>query len=1003
MFKKRVLPVLLSLVMVLSAVLPISIAIAQTTDATVDITVNFVYQQDDTMVSKPYIAQLKTGDPFVEDIAVPETPGYSVDDDCLAKLPKGFSFDPETDLLHANLDSVTEDINIVLYYKAGQAEYTVEHWVEQLNGEMFLDKTVKLEGDIGTYTDAQADNLPGFFADVERAEIASDGSTVVKINYHRLSYTVQFDVNGGVNGPAPIYAKYGTPFNMPEPPERAGYTFSGWEPELTAETAQVTGDITYVAQWTPISDEANYTIVIWGQNANDDNYSYLDSHPATGVPGSEVTWDESTKIREPHTHTGDCYELTCGLEEHRHTADCLICGKEEHTHSWQCYSIGWDGIKLTCGKDEHTHTASCYRDVEHTHNESCYTVICGKEECSESECNMGALYPDRDLWIYDHSDTVTIDAAGNTVLNVYFNRTEFTLTFNYDYEPGGWWESGSYQTNEQITDRWGADISDEYTAIMKRAGGALWSKEYSGDGPYTSYFGIMPVLSKESDVYGNGTFYLNEQSGRAQTMYYYFERIDSDQYDLGFQVTFYGSGNFTVTAEDRYEFEGFTFDHGTSIGSNANGARFYYTRNTYTLNFFSGDNSEPIQEYEVPYESPLSGYANTRPDADDVPPGMEDDAVFVDWYLNPECTGEPFDFSATTMPANNIALYAKWANGLYTVKTYLDDTFEALYTYDGYDGVQDNIEKYTTATAPEDPVKPGWAFVGWFYKDEAGQEQPFSFTMPITRDYNLYPKYTQDVVVNYTVHYVDRETGKKLADDYIGRAQLGTTVTEQAKVGEALIYAENELYFPETISHSIELVSSGLEYTFYYVKKDNVDYTVKYVDEETGEEIWPAKTVTTDKAIVTEIYQTIPNYTPKEYSITLGLSATEKENVITFHYYATNTTLTIEKQCDKLEDPNQTFLFQVTGMEENNKEISMTVAIKGSGSILLTDLPVGKYQVTELTNWSWRYEADDPIQEIELTSNDEENKVRFSNTLQTEQWLDGEANCQNNFDSIKEN
>lgn len=986
MFKKRVLPVLLSLVMVLSAVLPISIAIAQTTDATVDITVNFVYQQDDTMVSKPYIAQLKTGDSFVEDIAVPETPGYSVDDDCLAKLPEGFSFDPETDLLHAKLDSVTEDINIVLYYKAGQAEYTVEHWVEQLNGEMFLDKTVKLEGDIGTYTDAQADNLPGFFADVERAEIASDGSTVVKINYHRLSYTVQFDVNGGVNGPAPIYAKYGTPFNMPEPPERAGYTFSGWEPELTAETAQVTGDITYVAQWTPISDEANYTIVIWGQNANDDNYSYQYSQPASGTPGDEVTWNE-------HKHTDDCYSLQCGQEEHTHTYEGSYTKREGGNKvtyyyggcypegGWRLFVGYWGGAPEggeTCGK------------TEHTHNDNCYALTCGKEETD----NDSLL--NEDLWVFDHSDTVTIDADGSTVLNVYYNRREFTLTFNYDYGRGG------YQETESITDRWGADISDEYTAIMKRAGGALWSKEYSGDGPYTSYFGIMPVLSKESDVYGNGTFYLNEQSGRAQTMYYYFERIDSDQYDLGFQVTFYGSGNFTVTAEDRYEFEGFTFDHGTSIGSNANGARFYYTRNTYTLNFFSGDNSEPIQEYEVPYESPLSGYANTRPDADDVPPGMEDDAVFVDWYLNPECTGEPFDFSATTMPANNIALYAKWANGLYTVKTYLDDTLEALYTYDGYDGVQNNIEKYTTATAPEDPVKPGWAFVGWFYKDEAGQEQPFSFTMPITRDYNLYPKYTQDVVVNYTVHYVDRETGKKLADDYIGRAQLGTTVTEQAKVGEALIYAGDELYFPETISHSIELVSSGLEYTFYYVKKDNVDYTVKYVDEETGKEIWPTKTVATDKAIVTEIYQTIPNYTPKEYSITLGLSATEEENVITFHYYATNTTLTIEKQCDKLEDPNQTFLFQVTGMEENNKEISMTVAIKGSGSILLTDLPVGKYQVTELTNWSWRYEADKPIQEIELTSN-EENKVRFDNTLKTEQWLDGEVNRQNNFDSIKEN
>ena len=44
---------------------------------------------------------------------------------------------------------------------------------------------------------------------------------------------------------------------------------------------------------------------------------------------------------------------------------------------------------------------------------------------------MSNIKPDTALWEYDHSDSVTVDANGSTVLNVYFDRAEFTLTFKY--------------------------------------------------------------------------------------------------------------------------------------------------------------------------------------------------------------------------------------------------------------------------------------------------------------------------------------------------------------------------------------------------------------------------------------------------------------------------------------------------------------------------------------------------------------------------------------------
>lgn len=75
-----------------------------------------------------------------------------------------------------------------------------------------------------------------------------------------------------------------------------------------------------------------------------------------------------------HVHTDECYlnesVLVCGLEEneeHTHDESCyetqqvLICGYEEataHVHTEECYEL-----QLVCGLDEHTHTAECLIDL----------------------------------------------------------------------------------------------------------------------------------------------------------------------------------------------------------------------------------------------------------------------------------------------------------------------------------------------------------------------------------------------------------------------------------------------------------------------------------------------------------------------------------------------------------------------------------------------------------------------------------------------------------------
>ena len=101
-----------------------------------------------------------------------------------------------------------------------------------------------------------------------------------------------------------------------------------------SDTVTIEDNTTYVAQWQPEKGQADYSIVIWGQNANDDEYSYLGSSDAWGNVGKDITWNESTLIS--HVHADECRKLTCDKEEHTHDAKCYTCS---HVHGLTCYGL----------------------------------------------------------------------------------------------------------------------------------------------------------------------------------------------------------------------------------------------------------------------------------------------------------------------------------------------------------------------------------------------------------------------------------------------------------------------------------------------------------------------------------------------------------------------------------------------------------------------------------------------------------------------------------------
>lgn len=675
--------------------------IAEAADGdTVTVTVNYVYQSNSAMVAQPYRAQIAKGAAFQKTIEVPYLFNYSIPYDQAVGLGDGIELTKNTVSnkysLGFDLPAVNEDITVTLYYVAGKATYTVKHYYQNLeDGSQYtMDPiTVELTGDIDAYTQAVADNKPGFRCKgIPQTTIAADGTTVVDIYYDREYYTVTFDVNGGINGPEPIYAKYGTKFNTEDitSPIRVGYKFMGWKDvsNTDAETlngdVEITENVTYTAQWVAEKGQADYSIVLWGQNANDNEYSYLGSYEAWGNVGNQVTWNEDTLIS--HVHTDDCWELTCTQEKHTHSAACgLNC---THTHDLTCYGLSanastvdpqddrrWSyGLKNVqqyfnqLGADNgyvfywresylignydhyylrlnnnyyslsasqfnklkgnsagkwtesgnyqdtiekfeiaangipctHTHTDACYAcgKPEHTHDSNCGTLTCGLNDTPKKY--MRDIQPDSNLWNFKSSETVTVDANGSTVLNVYFDRTTFTLTFNYRTQ-GDWDDRGGTKKTEYISARWGANILDKYNQIKTNSNnGVLWSKSSSSQGTmkYTSHFEIMPSE--------NATYYLYRTSGGlTNQMRYYCDDLNGVP-QLVFSLTFNSQNRyFTVSEkEDYYEFEGFTINRSISAkeGDSCKDAKFSEPKAvTYTVHYYKQGTTEQVASDRTNY------------------------------------------------------------------------------------------------------------------------------------------------------------------------------------------------------------------------------------------------------------------------------------------------------------------------------------------------------------------------------------------------------------------
>lgn len=661
-------------------------------------------------------------------------------------------------------------------------------------------------------------------------------------------------------------------------------TVVGYTPDQTVVNIDVTDiqqNVTYTVTYYPA--EVNFTVRHYQQNVDNDQYTLVETETKTGYTESEVgatlaktyegftalLYDATTKIAADGSteveiyYDRNYYLLSLNLDG-GYGADPVYARYGAAIAIDDPVKAGYTFGGWTPAKPETMPASDMTLTAQWNAGQASYLVQYWLENANDDNYSYdssvqrstavgssvsGSNDKSYDGFNFDHADqNVTVKGDGTSVVNVYYKRKTYTLTFQVREWSGGWY---SWVTKDEFKNiKYGADTTEWWN---KAPDGYLWYTTKDGSTFYTA----APDMPDR-----NLTIYGKTSSGTSTIHYYEVNTTTSILPDLKI-----GTSGWTFTEEDYIAIPGFTYSN-SSRDQSGNNYYIYYTRNSYTLDF--NNHGTIVKSVTVPYEGELSSH-NFIPD---YPSGLEANAyTFGGWCTDPGLT-VPVDWATAKMPYNNTVFYAKWNPIQHTV------------TFAKNEG--EKPEKTETvdhgALAPEYTTTNGnYKFIGWFYK-ENGVEKAYTSSMQIRKDLNLYAKWSYNKLMEYTIKYT-LEDGTVIATETTGSALAGTTKTFDAKAGDQLNEGYRTGYFPQTNSHSLTMdINGNNEFTFIYVPKDKVRYVVRYLEKGTGTVLHEEKMAVTSDAVITEKFVTVSGYRPDAYQKRLVLSATESENEIIFWY-----------------------------------------------------------------------------------------------------------------------
>lgn len=332
----------------------------------------------------------------------------------------------------------------------------------------------------------------------------------------------------------------------------------------------------------------------------------------------------------------------------------------------------------------------------------------------------------------------------------------------------------------------------------------------------------------------------------------------------------------------------------TADGRHSNIARFYYTRQSYSLTLHNYH--EVHDRLDIPYNTSLDSHT-VGADPPDYPETLEQNAyTFGGWYNSPGCFPGSEYKVGETMPAKDVGLYAKWTPVNHTVRFFRTyDDMIAFETTGNEDGMIDTreIPHGSVLGSVDNPSLSigglAYTFGGWFYMRAGNKTAYTPLDMPVTTDMNVFADWGTHSAQPYRIHYAlhegegdnswlgllntaansspkdnktyevtkdgedrayvyltsDSRYHRLIAPDSAGFAYQGNTRTFYPKAGEPL----NELYpaynssgyYPTVASHSVTVEYEENKedpvhnvFTFTYVHAENIAYRVEYRYADTG-------------------------------------------------------------------------------------------------------------------------------------------------------------------------
>lgn len=392
------------------------------------ITVNYVYARlnEDGIhenAHPPYTVSLGQGETFSGNVDSPFIIGYTacvlVEDDTGSISFDGKTYNEQPTWVFTNVDANdTENQKVTIYYVPQKTNFIVEHYYQNLKDDgyslagMDVIKTKYTDEAVGD--ELAKDNAYGYtplFYDATTT-VSGNGNTVIEIYYDRVYYLVDFELNGGY-GLMPYYVRYDTQV-MLTTPTKPGYSFvNPWQLDRVytvdestkAETDLVIDDDLSAAYK---NKNANATITV------QHNLEYTANWKEGSTSYTIAYWLEDPNYRD-------------GIDPEN-----------------QKYKI-WGTRNITGAKAGDVVDGPRAGDVP-----TAWTTYTG---VVKSEGNRTRQINELNYLDFVSSDQdVEVKGDGSTVVNVYYDRKEYTLKFYYARSTGTgrnikWYVAGQTDAN----------------------------------------------------------------------------------------------------------------------------------------------------------------------------------------------------------------------------------------------------------------------------------------------------------------------------------------------------------------------------------------------------------------------------------------------------------------------------------------------------------------------------------------------------------------------------